>query len=333
MLRVPPVITLVATTLLILPLVGCGSDPVRSDLPPDPRKTVLPPEEQAALDRASAAMAGFDDELAQTQTLSPEARYAAQARLGSRVGKLTDTCRGTKFENKAWYLLAHWRYNFHPDGAGVDDALRELARCRQPTLKVMGQALEVQHLVRQHRLPRARELAERLRQDAQEISPKDKVTIIADPFANLVELVTLAERAEARIAAPPLPATTVDLTTGQDRPLDQSPTWRLVLSAAAVAPDLIFQLQRFASTRTPQPLAVLLLLRDSSRSVILSQLPEPCAGLPVTVAYARTAAEARTWEQDWGTAVDPLATLIDPEGRCRAVNLRPEDVSGVMGQR
>ena len=87
---------------------GCGEEP-RADRAPFSYGMEAPTGDER---RALASMAALEADLAQAGSLQGDERIEAERRLGPVVAKNADLCVGTRLENKGWYLLASWRFQF-----------------------------------------------------------------------------------------------------------------------------------------------------------------------------------------------------------------------------
>jgi hypothetical protein len=306
--------TLLAPLLLSLLALGCSQ---RQDEPPPAYtpgglETDLRPSTVAAWNR----MDELDRRLAAIEALPPAKRLAAQRDLGPELERTAEAVADTRFENKAQYLLAHWRFNFAPRGAGVDQALDRLEGCRAPALKQAGRALRVQQLLRQGRVVQARLSAEAL-------------ALEADQWRSVVELVDLYAR-----VGRPAPATTGLDAGGRAVEVlaETAGAWRVLLIGATVTDMSVFQVRRYldaaAAAAAPRPVRVAALAADSSAQLIAARAGEVPGAL---LLWTDTAERAEAWRRDWGQPTGtPLVALVDPRGRIAAVQFGPDELPALV---
>ncbi len=262
-------------------------------------------EEQTA--QALKTMEDIEREIAASQTFDPAEREQRLRSLGSRLERLVTQAQGSRFHNKALYLLAHWRFTFRDDGSGVGEALDALDALPTPPLKQLGKSLRVLHYSRQGRLVQARTVAEKLVADIPQ-------------FAGLLDLVALHEGIGK--PAPPtagrgLDDRTIDPLPGSDRPL-------LLVIANAWNPETRHVLGRFHA-QVEGRCRLALWVADGTPDTLRQGLPAGVVGM-----YARTKAEADGWLGKWITPDSTLAVLIAPDRTLTGVGVRPGDLGRLL---
>ena len=321
-------LTCAGLAMIACALGGC-SEPQRPPVVKGSSFIEYTPEARKIMDRAQAALDAIDVKVRESRVMPPAQRRAAQEAMGPSLVDAAELCRGTKLENRGWYLLAQWRFAFVDDGTGVEPALDALDRCPSGSLKVMGRSIRLQHLVRQGRLPAARALANELvevgRAGDSDHGPS------SDPFGPYADLVDRSEHCRARMPAPVISGMAVDPATGRESPFTDPGGWRLVLSVSILNPDTRFEIQRLLTAAAGiKDLRLVVLVRDGSPQ----DIQRAAADLPTTaqgaVLYARTHDESTAWSNDWGTTIDPQTILVDDQGRLRATAIRPGDLAHLV---
>ncbi len=280
----------IATLTLLLS--GCaGRDPA-------PERSALQGEAPSERERAALkAMTALEEALEEAGRRRGADREAAERRLGDRVEQVASLCQGTRLENKGWYLLASWRFQYGPAGDGALEALDRLDRCPLPTLKQTGRALRAQVLCRQDRLPAARRLAEAVVADIPQFQP-------------VLDLVNLMDRRGG--PAPDLPG-----LTRPTKPL-------LLIIAANDGEDTRFRLERLLAREDTRAWTPLLLMFDASPTA-LRDLPSVLNRPDLITARPRTPAEVTAWQLAWTPPSEFLVSAIAADGTLLATNLRVDD--------
>lgn len=295
--------------LLALAAAGCAQ---REEPPPLPGP--LDGDSRPGTAAALARMEAVERRMDEIQLLPPERRLAAQRDLGRELERAVEAAADTRLENKALFLLAHWRFNFAPGGAGTDQALDRLESCRSPALKHAGRALRVQVLLRQGRLVQAREQARAL---AAEVPEWDSMLALVDLYE--------------RVGRPAPPTAGRDADGREVEALAATDgAWRVVLLGAVLDENAAFQLRRYldAAARAKAPVRVVGLAADSSARLVAAQ----AAGLPgALLLWSDSAERSEGWRRDWaqppGSAV---VALVDPRGRIAAVQFGPEELPALV---
>ena len=272
---------------------GCGEEP-RADRAPFSYGMEAPTGDER---RALASMAALEADLAQAGSLQGDERIEAERRLGPVVAKNADLCVGTRLENKGWYLLASWRFQFVNETAATLEALDRLDRCGSPILKQAGRNLRVQVLCRQGRLNLARPLAESLVRDIPQFQPT-------------LDLVALHERVGQ--AAPALP--------GLTRPT--APV--LLMIAASWDEGTRARLARLLGRAAAAEWTPILVLFDATPAVIPT-LPGLLLRPDLQVVHARTASEVAAWREAWTPPSEFFVAALKSDGTLLAVDLRTDD--------
>ena len=305
-----------ALPLLLLALVGCGGD-TRPDAdapfakgggleggPVDARTRTA----QRALDELDAALQA-------TRQLPPAEALERQRALGPQIQDTVERCAGTRHENRAVYLQAQWCFNFHDDGVGVDQALDRLNGLERPTLKVSGQMLRVQFLLRQERRTEARTLALKLVDDVPQFSFLVDMVEWHDHIGGVVE----------RTGGFALDGQPVDPGTGTDR-------WLLYLHLATWNDQSSFTVKRFQEAIGSADCRLVVVVRDGSARRIASDL-QPLPGAERrTVLFCRSSEEAKAMLAAWHPPLDGWTVLLDRDRHVSHVDVRPGDVPGFVGK-
>ena len=300
---------LTAAFVSLLTLGACSSPPPRpaesSKRPFADPNLYAANEEQTA--QALKAMEDIEREIAACQAFDPAEREERQRTFGPKLERLITLAQGTRFHNKALYLLAHWRFTFRDDGTGVGEALDSLDSLPTPPLKQLGKSVRVLHYCRQGRLVQARTVVEKLVADIPQ-------------FAGLSDLVALHEG-----IGKPAPPTTgrsmddlmVDPLAGSDRPL-------LLVIANSWNPDTRYVLARLHA-KAEGRCRLALWVADGTPDTLRQGLPPGVVGM-----YARTKAEADAWLGKWISPDSTLAMLIAPDRTLKAVGVRPGDLDRLL---
>ena len=250
---------------------------------------------------ALGASEAMDSRLASLATLPPVERLAQQRAMGEELMELTEACIGTRHENKAWYLLAQWRFHFNRQH-GVDEALDQLERCRSSALKLSGRYLRVQLLARQGRVQRARNEAELLIAQVPE-------------FAPLLDEVTLFARVGATMAS-----VAVEDAAGAVITLPDGDGWRFLAVAEALDGDGLGMLTR-AAPLVAAGIAVTVIIEDASPGALRE------AAVPgVRLVRVPDRAALERLRAAWSTPAGSASLLLDPQSRLATAMIAPEDV-------
>lgn len=300
---------LTAFALAAVLAAGCAERP-QIALPGEPGGSAMSPDQRARTLEAEARMDALDRRLEAAAQQPGERRLAAERALGPELEKTAEAVAGTRFENKAWYLVASWRYNYAPHGEGTDQALDRLMACRSTALKQAGGALRVQVLLRQGRVVQAR---------------REAVTLAAEvpEWRTLLDLVAFHERIGS-----PAPATTgMSVERGAVEVLADAPgAWRLLIFADALDDQAVAQVRRYQAVASAR-LRAYVLAADSGARIAAARVGELAGAEPL---WADTQARLDAWRTDWGLPAGGAVVLIDPAGRIAAVQLAPEDLPGLL---
>lgn len=303
---------LVCPTVCFLLLVAGCSDPE-----PRPEPGPLSPS-ASEVDRNRAAqplMDAFQARLDALAGLPPAERWSRQLALGPDLERLALQVTGSRFENKALYLLADWRMAFH-GGRGVEEALERLERCRSAALKPMGRMLRVELLLREGRLAQAEIQAQALATDLPEAQ-------------GLLELVALHRRR----GTPAPPALALDPTGRRSDPVAERPAGSAILCLFLPRLDdqACFLAQRhqlaLRSAGKADRCLVAVLVADASARILEERSPQ-LPGVLLRWAADRTMVE--TWTQDWGLPGGTGAVLVGADGRIAGVQPYPEELAALL---
>lgn len=262
---------------------------------------------------AERALLDLDASLDAIRILPPAEALERQRALGPRIDRTVEECAGTRFENKAVYLQAQWRFSFNDDGAGVDQALDRLDSLEQPLFKRSGRALRVQHLLREERRLPARTKAEALVEELPE-------------FSFLLDMVRWHERIGGPVDSTGgigLDGAAVDPAAGSER-------WVLYLHLAVWNDQAAFAVRRWLDAIGDRDIRLVPMVRDGSARRMgedLARLPGSAAH--VTALYCRSRAEVDRVLKDWQPPLDGWTVLLDRDRRVARVELRPGDLASV----
>ncbi len=314
-----PFFFLKTTAVLALTLIGLGSCG-------EPRPAAAPangldplPADANSRD-AETTINDLDRALDSARALPPAIALERQRALGPRVDQAVVRCAGTRFENKAVYIQAQWRFNFDDAGNRVDAALDRLDGLEKPILKQAGRALRVQHQLREGRLITARSKAEQLIGDVPE-------------FGFLLDLVRWHERIGGTIEISgglDLDGVLVDPATAEEGHV-------LFLLLAVWNDQAAFTVQRYrsalASLNKPDCRLVLVIGDGAPRRIRDDLHEQPAASssdVPLTVILARSVDEARSLNETWKPPFDGFTVMLGPKRRITGVALRPGDLAEAM---
>lgn len=262
---------------------------------------------------AERALLDLDAALDATRPLPPAESLERQRALGPRIDRTVEDCAGTRFENKAVYLQAQWRFSFHDDGVGVDQALDRLDGLEQPMFKRSGRALRVQHLLRQERRVPARTQAESLADEMPE-------------FGFLLGMVRWHERIGGPVDSTGgigLDGIAVDPAAGAER-------WVLYLHLAVWNDQAAFTVRRWLDAIGDRDIRLVPVVRDGSARRMGEDLARlPGAAAHVTALYCRSRAEVERVLADWQPPLDGWTVLLDRDRRVARVEVRPGDLASV----
>ncbi len=272
---------------------GCGAEPRVDKRPFSSGLEVGTGDEREALKRMNA----LEADLAVAGGLQGEERVKAERGLGSQVAKTAEACVGTRLENKGWFLLASWRFQFVADPGATLEILDRLDRCGSPILKQAGRNLRVQALCRQGRLALARPIAEAVVRDIPQFQPT-------------LDLVALHERCGQ--PAPALPGMTAPKT-----PI------LLVIAATwdASTRSRLEQLLQRAETTAWTPVVVLL----DAAPTVTTELPALLNRADLVAIHPRTTAEGDAWREAWTPPSEFFVAAMGADGTLLAVALRVDD--------
>ena len=303
-----------ALSAAALALSACGSDP----RPPAQRTPfsgeIDPSGATLARERdAEQALNELDATISASQVLEPPAAFARQASLAPRIDAAVERCAGTRFENKAVYLQAQWRFQFNDDGSGVDASLDRLDGLEKSTLKLAGKALRVQHLLREGRLVSARTRAEQI--------------VAGEPaFGYLLDLARWHERIGG----------IVDITagTGLDGqavdPATASEHFLLYLHLATWNDQAAFTTARYLNAIGKADCRLVVVVRDGSPRRVGAELAKMAGREHATALVCATQAETAAMLSAWTPPMDPWTVLLDGKRRIAKVELRPGDLPELL---
>ncbi len=314
------------------------------------------PKDQAA----SEALSAMQARLRSIQELPPDERAVREAELGPDLEDLVKTAKGTRIEKRAWYLLAQWRFQWHDDGAGVQEAIVAFNQANGPGLGLMIRSLQIQLLLRQGRLVAARQQAVALIEETSNEArqepaptPQDKnnravlwVNGEKSEFSPLMDLVTWHESVGK--PAQTLQGRRLDLDGGLPLvdaahllPLtdlaDVKEPWILVARVPTINAESAYRIRllRESLAAVPVPVRLVVAAEDASPALVrlhaaalLGSTTGAAPGKPtITVLFPTDLAQAEQWRREWPCPANPTTVLMDVQRKITAVGLRPSELA------
>ena len=270
---------------------------------------------------ANLAIEAFERDHATIRQLPFEQRRAREQRMESSLQRLIDLASDTKAENKALYLMAHWRFSY-VDGKGTEPLLDRITRNPYPGFKNPADALRVQLYLRQGRLGEARALADRLAQSVPE-------------FAGLQTLCAFYERIgqpAPRTAGQPLGDSPADPATRPEPWLLYHFTGALDATQREVLGTLLNELKSPAYAGVVRVVVVAEGSNPLALKGILNELP---GGDQIDLLWSNPGAtgDAAAWRTAWGFPSVPTSVLLGPDRHIVAIEPTITDLRVIIGKK
>lgn len=269
---------------------------------------------------ANRAIEAFEKDHAAIRALPMEQRRAREQRLESTLERLVSQAEETKAENKALYLLAHWRFTYQ-DGQKVEPLLDRIRRNPYPGFKNPAEVLRVQLYLRQGRLGEAREITNRLVASVPEL-------------AGLAELCAFHERIgqpAPRTAGTPLGTAPADPATRAEPWLLYHFTGSLNLAQRETLKTLLDELGKPAYAEV---LRVVVVAEGANPLALLGAVNEMPGSDRVDLLWSNpgTEGDASAWRSAWNIPQLPAQVLLGPDRRVVAVQPSLDDLRVLIGR-
>lgn len=310
MFRIPTLLLLVGS--LCAAIAGDGGVAIGDAV----LRPIIPEREHIA----NRAIEAFERDHATIRALPMDQRRTREQRLGPTLERLVSQAEETKAENKALYLLAHWRFMYQ-DGRHVEPLLDRIRRNPYPGFKNPAEALRVQLYLRQGRLGEAREITNRLVASVPEL-------------AGLAELCAFYERIgqqAPRTAGTPLGTAPAD-------PALRSEPWLLYHFTGSLDANqreaLKNLLEEVGKPAYADLLRVVVVAEGANPLALLGGVQDIPGSDRVDLLWSNPAPEgdAGAWRSAWNIPQLPAQVLLGPDRRVVAVQPSLDDLRVLIGR-